>query len=53
MTLAIAFWIFWLIGLIFGVVGFRDRDYVFIGNSVLLWFLLFLLGWATFGAPLK
>lgn len=57
MLISTLFWIIWLICLIFGGVGvFRSADdnrWYGGGFSLVVWVLLGLLGWATFGAPIK
>ena len=52
MTIGVLFWLLMILWLVFGFWAWwpitRDR-----GPSFLLWVLLFLLGWATFGFPIK
>lgn len=38
-----------IIGLLFGVYTNRTAPWVWVGNSLVLWILLALLGWAVFG----
>lgn len=55
MTLGLCFWILMLIWLVFGVlVHFTVVAGVYgaVGNSLLLFVLFMLLGWAVFGPPL-
>ena len=55
MTLGLAFWILMLIWAVFGVLlhfGYAG-GYGVAGNTFLLFVLFVLLGWATFGAPLR
>jgi hypothetical protein len=55
MSLALAFWILMLLWLVFGFAlnwGVMPGAYGVWGHSILLFFLLLLLGWQTFGAPL-
>ena len=55
MTLGLAFWILMLIWLVFGVyVGWNAGapNHYLIGGNLLLFILLLLLGWQTFGAPI-
>lgn len=56
MTFGLLFWILMLIWLVFGffynAVPGRFGPYGWAGNSLLLFVLLGLLGWHTFGAPL-
>lgn len=51
MTIAILYWIILIIGILFG--GYTNRANVstWALNNLVLWVLLFLLGWAVFGAP--
>jgi hypothetical protein len=53
MTIAILFWILFIVGLIFG--GYSNRDNIggWATNSLLFWILLFLLGIGIFGGPIK
>lgn len=56
MPMGLLFWILMLIWLVFGV--YRDwprgdGNYVPLGNSLLLFVLIGLLGWAAFGPPLR
>ena len=63
MTIGLLFWVLMLIWLIFGfaynsgmVAGWTDARgtrYGLWGNSLLLFVLLLLLGWQTFGAPIR
>jgi hypothetical protein len=58
LTIGLLFWILYIIGFIFGWVinwpqigtptGWRP-----LGYNLLLWVLLFLLGWGTFGWPVR
>ena len=50
MSIALIFWIIMLIWLIFGLYQQRATPLVWVNNSLLLWVLLALLGWAVFGA---
>jgi hypothetical protein len=56
MTLGLAFWILMLIwvvsGVYFGYAEFPANRF-YVGGNLMLFFLLLLLGWQTFGAPLK
>jgi hypothetical protein len=56
MGLGLAYWILMLIWLVFGLLthfGYVGGPYAF-GTSTLLLFVLFvLLGWQTFGPPLR
>jgi hypothetical protein len=56
MTLGLLFWLLMVIWLIFGFAwnwGALPGAYGPWGHSLLLFILLLLLGWATFGAPLR
>ncbi len=52
MTVAFLFWLLMILWLIFGLYWHRD-DHVVLGGSLLLWILLFLLGWKLFGFPIQ
>lgn len=56
MTLGLAFWILMLIWFVLGLAwnwpGNTVGPYGPIGNTLLLFVLLLLLGWHSFGAPL-
>lgn len=57
MTLGLAFWILMLLWLVFGLAwnwpgGPVVGTYGPIGNTVLLFLLLLILGWHAFGPPL-
>ena len=53
MSIALIFWIIMLVSLVFGLVGnwpaAGARPWP-LANSFVIWVLLFLLGWAVFGA---
>jgi len=56
MTIALLFWILMLLWLLFGFMynsGIVPGPYGPWGHSLLLFILLLLLGWASFGAPIK
>ena len=54
MTIGLLFWVLMLLWLVFGFwVYWPAEDKRTFGGHFLLWFLLFLLGWATFGFPIK
>lgn len=58
MTLAFLFWFFMLLWLLFGLIGAYPfptdrRGWAITGGGFLLWLLLFVLGWAVFGFPIK
>ena len=56
MSLGLAFWILMLLWLVFGLYhGFvvSPGSYYLVGGNLLLFILLLLLGWQTFGAPLR
>lgn len=55
MSLGLAFWIIWLIVVVFGVLahfGIVGVAYAPIGGVILL-ILITLLGWSVFGPPLR
>ena len=54
MTLGLAFWILMLIWAVFGIASLNNAvgSYGTVGNTILLFVLLLLLGWHDFGAPL-
>lgn len=55
MPIGLAFWILMLIWLVFGLVIHwwgPAASYGVVGNSLLLFVLLLLLGWKVFGSPL-
>ena len=53
MTIALLFWILMIFWIVLGVYGCRAKitsgDFVFVGGGLLLFILLFLLGWQVFG----
>lgn len=57
MTIGLIFWILMLFWLVFGAYsnwpGISSGQYAPLGNSLLLFILLLLLGWSTFGAPIR
>lgn len=60
MTLALLFWILMLLWLVFGYLGWPGTPqptpapwWAPVGSTLILFFLLFLLGWASFGPPIK
>lgn len=54
MTIGLCFWILMLIWLVFGLAAWQGvvGAYGWVGNTMLLFILLLLLGWHSFGAPL-
>lgn len=51
MSIGFVFWLLMILALVFGIWrGWGDRFVM--GGSLLLWILLFLLGWGTFGFPI-
>lgn len=57
MTIGLAFWILMLLWLVFGLAWNWPGNTVVgpygpVGNTLLLFMLLLLLGWRVFGAPL-
>lgn len=58
MSLGLAFWILMLLWLVFGLwwnnrAAFASGNWSPVGGSLLLFLLLLLLGWASFGPPLR
>lgn len=57
MTKGLIFWVLMLLWLVYGVYWGRAdwaaRNFAPLGGSLLLFILLLLLGWATFGAPVR
>lgn len=55
MPLGFVFWVVMLVTLVLGlaVAWPRQAPYHVLGGSLLWWLLLAILGWATFGAPLR
>lgn len=53
MSIGLLFWVLMILWLVLGLYGGRAKigsgDIVFIGGGVLLFVLLFLLGWHSFG----
>jgi len=54
MTIGLLFWLLMILWLVFGFwVYYPAPDKRTFGGHFLLWFLLFLLGWAQFGFPIS
>lgn len=56
MSIGLMFWILMLIWLVFGLVAWNwpnASPYAPVGNTLLLFILLLLLGWHAFGAPIR
>jgi hypothetical protein len=57
MPMGILFWILMILWLLFGFFWNRQEfsrgNYGFFGGNLLLFVLLVLIGWQTFGAPLQ
>jgi hypothetical protein len=57
MSIGLVFWILMLLWLVLGLwsnwPGIADRQFAPLGNSVLLFILLLLLGWDAFGPPIR
>ena len=49
MSIGLLFWIIMVVGLLFGFYTNRTTPLVWASNSLVLWILLALLGWAVFG----
>lgn len=55
MPVGVIFWVLWLLGLLLSGWGWRTASgepWVW-GGGLLLWALLFLLGWHSFGALVR
>lgn len=52
MTLAILYWVLYIVSIVFGFwsTGWNVKAF---GGSFVVFVLLFILGWAVFGAPIK
>jgi len=55
MSIGLLFWILFLIGVLFSGYVYRGavNTPLIWGGSLLLWVMIFLLGWQTFGAPVR
>lgn len=53
MTLALCFWIIMLVWLVFTGLTYSGHIANGWGGSLLIFILFLLLGWATFGAPIR
>jgi len=51
-SIGLLFWIIMIIGLIFGFYTNRASPMPWVSNSLIIWILLALLGWAVFGAAI-
>ena len=49
MSIGLLFWVIMIIGLLFGLYTNRATPMIWVGNNLVLWILLALLGWAVFG----
>jgi hypothetical protein len=49
-SIGLLFWVIMIIGLLFGIYTNRAAPLPWVSNSLVLWILLALLGWAVFGA---
>ena len=49
MSIGLLFWVIMVVGLLFGFYTNRATPFVWMSNSLVLWVLLALLGWAVFG----
>ena len=52
MSIGLLFWIIMVVGLLFGIYTNRANAFIWASNSLVLWVLLALLGWAVFGAAI-
>jgi hypothetical protein len=50
MSIGLLFWVIMVVGLLFGLYTNRTALMPWVSNGLVLWVLLALLGWATFGA---
>ena len=50
MSIGLLFGVIMIIGLLFGLYSNRANPMPWVSNSLVLWILLALLGWAVFGA---
>lgn len=57
MTIGAIFWLLMILWLVFGLYWYRTDirggNYGVLGGNVMLFILLFLLGWRTFGFPIQ
>lgn len=53
MTIGFLFWLLMILWLIFGLVVDYPLGPKPFGRTILLWILLFLIGWNVFGFPIK
>jgi hypothetical protein len=56
MTLGLAYWILmllWLVGGLYYGFAISPGNHYLLGGNLLLFILLVLLGWQTFGAPIR
>ena len=49
MSIGLLFWIIMIIWLLFGLYRNRTTLIVWVGDGLILWVLLAILGWAVFG----
>ena len=49
MSIGLLFWVIMIVGLLFGLYQNRATPIVWVGNSLVIWILLALLGWQVFG----
>jgi hypothetical protein len=52
MSIGLLFWVIMIIGLLLGLYNNRATPMAWVGNSLVLWLLLALLGWRVFGPAL-
>lgn len=55
MSIGLVFWVLMLLWLVLGFFWYKQEPGTrwAVGGGFLLWFLLFLLGWAVFGFPIQ
>lgn len=52
MHIGLLFWVIIVVGILFGCYQNRQAPMVWVGNSLVIWVLLILLGWQVFGPAL-
>ncbi len=50
MSIQLLFWVIMVVGFVFGFYNNREQPMGWLGNSLVIWVLLALLGWQVFGA---
>jgi len=49
MSIGLLFWVIMIVGLLFGLFMHRTTPMAWVSDSLVVWVLLALLGWAVFG----